>query len=171
MNFDKLASRQPTQRPGAPSASPDSVPAFSPTARSLPLRRAKLTDVLYNPTVPRPNSPAIIVKSNALDSSRLSRRGTEIQATKLKESAMTLAEQLHEEGMQQGMQQGMEQGIHRGQVAAQQKDILEALEIRFERVPEGLREEIESITDSKKLRHLLRASITSSDLESFAAEL
>ena len=84
---------------------------------------------------------------------------------------MTLAEQLHEEGMQQGMQQGMEQGIHRGQVAAQQKDILEALEIRFERVPEGLREEIESITDSKKLRHLLRASITSSDLESFAAEL
>ena len=79
---------------------------------------------------------------------------------------MTLAEQLHEEGMQQGMQQG----IHRGQVAAKQQDILEALMIRFDRVPEGLREEIESIADSKKLRHLLRASITSSDLESFAAE-
>ena len=80
---------------------------------------------------------------------------------------MTLAEQLHEEGMQQGMQQG----IYRGQVAAKQQDILEALLIRFDRIPEGLREEIESITDSKKLTHLHRAAITSADLESFAAEL
>ena len=84
---------------------------------------------------------------------------------------MTLAEQLHEEGMQQGMQQGMEQGIHRGQVAAQQKDILEALEIRFERVPEGLREEIESIADTAKLQALLRAAIRSSTLEEFAESL
>ena len=80
---------------------------------------------------------------------------------------MTLAEQLHEEGMQQGI----EHGIYRGQVAAKQQDILEALEIRFQRVPEGLREEIEAITDSKKLTRLHRAAITSADLESFAAEL
>jgi hypothetical protein len=31
---------------------------------------------VYTPTVPRPNSPPIIVKSNTPDSSRLSRRGT-----------------------------------------------------------------------------------------------
>ncbi len=76
---------------------------------------------------------------------------------------MTLAEQLHEEGMQQG--------IHRGQVAAQQKAIIEALMICFDRVPEGLREEIEAITDTAKLQSLLRAAITSADLESFAAQL
>jgi hypothetical protein len=73
--------------------------------------------------------------------------------------------------MQQGIEHGMQQGIHRGQVAAKQQDILEALEIRFQRVPEGLREEIEAITDSKKLTRLHRAAITSADLESFAAEL
>ena len=72
---------------------------------------------------------------------------------------MTLAEQLLEEGMQ------------RGQVAAQQQDILEALEIRFHKFPEGLREEVESIADTAKLQSLLRAAITSFDLESFAAEL
>jgi hypothetical protein len=65
----------------------------------------------------------------------------------------------------------MQQGMHRGQVAAKQQDILEALMIRFDRVPEGLREEIESITDTAKLQALLRAAITSADLESFAAEL
>ena len=77
--LDKLASRQPNFRPGAPSPPPDSVPAFSPTARRLPLHRAEVTDVFYTPTVPRPNSPAIFVKSNTPDSSRLSRRGTRIQ--------------------------------------------------------------------------------------------
>jgi hypothetical protein len=112
-----------------------------------------------------------ILNAADIDKETFRHKLTEIQATKLKESAMTLAEQLHEEGMQQGMQQGMEQGIHRGQVAAQQKDILEVLLIRFERVPEGLREEIESIADSKKLTHLHRAAITRADLESFAAEL
>ncbi len=108
-----------------------------------------------------------ILNAADIDKETFRHKLTEIQATKLKESAMTLAEQLHEEGMQQGMQQG----IHRGQVAAKQQDILEALLIRFDRVPEGLREEIESITDSKKLTHLHRAAIISTDLESFAAEL
>jgi len=74
--LDKLASRQPNFRPDAPSPPPASVPAFSPTARRLPLHRAEVTDVFYTPAVPRPNSPAIIVKSNTPDSSRLSRRGT-----------------------------------------------------------------------------------------------
>ena len=94
-----------------------------------------------------------------LDKPAFRRRLKTLRNPKLSKNAMSLAEQLHEEGMQ------------RGQVAAKQQYILEALEIRFERVPEGLREEIESITDSKKLRRLLRAAITSADLESFAAEL
>jgi hypothetical protein len=72
---------------------------------------------------------------------------------------MSLAEQFRQEGRQEGL------------IFSQQRAILEALEIRFDRVPEGLREEIEAITDSKKLTHLHRAAITSTYLESFAAEL
>jgi hypothetical protein len=81
---------------------------------------------------------------------------------------MTLAEQLHEEGMLQGIEHGMQQGIHRGQVVAKQQDILEALEIRFQRVPEGLREEIALITETAKLQSLHRAAITSATLDEFA---
>jgi predicted transposase YdaD len=84
---------------------------------------------------------------------------------------MTLAEQLHEEGMQQGMQQGRQEGRKEGLVFSKQQDILEALMIRFDRVPEGLREEIESITDTAKLQALLRAAIRSSRLEEFAESL
>jgi predicted transposase YdaD len=76
---------------------------------------------------------------------------------------MSLAEQFRQEGRQEGHQEGL--------IFSKQQDILEALEIRFQRVPGGLREEIGSIADAKKLTHLLRAAITSADLESFAAEL
>ena len=72
---------------------------------------------------------------------------------------MSLAEQFRQESRQEGL------------IFSQQQAILEALEIRFQRAPEGLREEIEAITDSEKLTHLHRAAITSADLESFAAEL
>jgi predicted transposase/invertase (TIGR01784 family) len=82
---------------------------------------------------------------------------------KLSKNAMSLAEQFRQEGRKEGRQEGL--------IFSKQQDILEALEIRFDRVPEGLREEIESISDSKKLTHLHRAAITSTDLESFAAEL
>ena len=78
---------------------------------------------------------------------------------KLSKNAVSLAEQFRQEGHQEGL------------VFSKQEAILEALEIRFQRVPEGLREEIESITDGKKLTRLHRAAITSADLESFAAEL
>jgi hypothetical protein len=98
-----------------------------------------------------------ILNAADIDKETFRHKLTEIQAT------MTLAEQLHEEGMQQGM--------HRGQVAAKQQDILEALMIRFDRVPEGLQEEIESITDTAKLQALLRAAIRSSTLEEFAQAL
>jgi hypothetical protein len=104
-----------------------------------------------------------ILNAADIDKETFRHKLTEIQATKLKESAMTLAEQLHEEGMQQGIQ--------RGQVAAQQKAILEALLIRFDRVPEGLREEIESLADTAKLQSLHRAAITSATLDEFAQAL
>ncbi|MFM8830501.1 MAG: Rpn family recombination-promoting nuclease/putative transposase, partial [Spartobacteria bacterium] len=89
---------------------------------------------------------------------------------KLSKNAMSLAEQFREEGRQETRSLA-NQFRQEGLIASKQQDILEALEIRFERVPEGLREEIELIVDTKQLTHLHRAAITSPDLESFAAEL
>ena len=76
---------------------------------------------------------------------------------------MSLAEQFRQEGIRKGRQEGL--------IFSKQQDILEALAIRFNRVPEGLREEIELIADTAKLQSLHRAAITRADLESFVAEL
>ncbi len=106
-----------------------------------------------------------------LDKPAFRRRLKTLRNPKLSKNAMSLAEQYRQEGIRKGRQQGRQEGHQEGLIFSKQQDILEALEIRFQRVPEGLREEIESITDSKKLTHLHRAAITSADLESFAAEL
>jgi len=58
-----------------------------------------------------------------------------------------------------------------GQLLARQQDVIEALEIRFDRVPDGLREEISHISDSARLHVLLRAAIRCADLESFVKDL
>ena len=92
---------------------------------------------------------------------------------------MSLAEQFrqegreegHQEGRHEGRQEGRHEGRQEGLISSKQQDILEALEIRFQRVPDGLREEIEVISDPKKLSLLHRTSITCADIESFAAEL
>ena len=76
---------------------------------------------------------------------------------------MSLAEQFRQEGHQEGHQEGL--------IASKQQDIVEALDIRFVSIPEGLREEIENINDPAKLTNLLRAAIRCADVESFAAEL
>ena len=94
-----------------------------------------------------------------LDKPAFRRKLKTLQNPKLSKNAMSLAEQFRQEGRQEGL------------IFSKQQAILEALEIRFQRAPEGLCEEIEAITDSEKLTRLHRAAITSADLESFAAEL
>ena len=108
-----------------------------------------------------------ILDSEDIDKETFRNKVISLETSKLKKSAMTLAEQLHEEGLQQGMQQGMQ----RGQVLSNQKSILEALKLRFKRVPAGLREEIQRISDLGKLQSLLRAAITSPTLDDFAEAL
>jgi flagellar biosynthesis/type III secretory pathway protein FliH len=87
--------------------------------------------------------------------------------SKLKHAAMTLAQQLREDGMQQGMQRGMQQGIQQ----AMQQGILQTLQLRFKRVPAGLREEIELMGDIAKLQSLHRSAILSGSIEEFAGAL
>ena len=69
------------------------------------------------------------------------------------------------------IEQALSQGRQEGEILAQQQAVVEALEIRFDRVPEGLREEIGRIADSPRLHVLLRAAIRCADLESFVKEL
>jgi hypothetical protein len=106
-----------------------------------------------------------------LDKPAFRRKLKTLRNLKLSKNAMSLAEQFRQEGIRKGRQQGRQEGRQEGLVRANQAAILEALEIRFNRVPEGLREEIELIADTAKLQSLLRAAITRADLESFAAEL
>jgi predicted transposase YdaD len=94
-----------------------------------------------------------------LDKPAFRRKLKALRNPKIINNAMSLAEQFRQEGRQEGL------------ISSKQQAILEALEIRFQQVPEGLREEIVAIADSKKLTDLHRAAITSADLESFAVEL
>jgi predicted transposase YdaD len=113
-----------------------------------------------------------------LDKPAFRRRLKTLRNPKLSKNAMSLAEQFRQEGREetrslaeQFRQEGRKEGRQEGLIFSKQQDILEALEIRFERVPEGLREEIESIADTAKLQSLLRAAIRSSTLEQFAEAL
>jgi hypothetical protein len=80
-----------------------------------------------------------------------------------------------QEGLQQGLQQGRQQGRHEGwregAVATGQRAVLDALEIRFTPVPEGLRQTIETIQDETRLRALLQAAIRAGSLDEFARAL
>ena len=80
---------------------------------------------------------------------------------------MSTADILRQEGRQEGELRGRQEG----EILARQQDVVEALEIRFDRVPDGLREEIGHIVDSSRLHALLRAAIRCVDLESFAKQL
>ena len=107
-----------------------------------------------------------------LDKPAFRRKLKTLRNPKLSKNAMSLAEQFRQEGIRKGRQQGRKEGRQEGRqeglVRANQAAILEALEIRFNRVPEGLREEIELIADTAKLQSLHRAAIRSATLEEFA---
>lgn len=100
-----------------------------------------------------------ILASGEIDKREFTHRVESIQDKEIQQTTMTLAQQFREEGRQEGL------------ILARQRVVEEALETRFERVPEGLREEITRITDSERLHALLRAAICCSSVEAFAKEL
>jgi hypothetical protein len=72
---------------------------------------------------------------------------------------MTLAQQLRQEGRQEGT------------LAASRQSVLEALDLRFGPIPDGLRDSLNAIADPEKLRALHRAAIISDSIEAFTASL
>jgi hypothetical protein len=80
---------------------------------------------------------------------------------------MTLAQHLRQEGIQEGRQEGrMEERTH-----SRRQSVLEALDLRFGPIPDGLRDSLNAIADPEKLRALHRAAIIADSLDSFAASL
>jgi hypothetical protein len=77
----------------------------------------------------------------------------------LKDKAMTLAEQWRQEGIEEGMEKGREQA---------QQSVIDVLEVRFGRVPEGLAEKIQHERSLAKLRTLLLQALKAVSLEDFA---
>ena len=102
-----------------------------------------------------------------IDKDAFESRVQHISNPQAKSTAMTLAQQFRQEGRQEGVQVGRGEGM----VLSRQQSILEFLESRFDRVPEGLKEAVEAITDDTKLRELVRAAARCADLECFAREL
>ena len=95
-----------------------------------------------------------IVKGG-VDTAAFESRIKSVANPKIKSTAMTIAEELRQQGLQKGIREG----------------ILDNLEVRFGSVPEGLREAVEEVSEETRLRELHKASITSQSLEEFAGQL
>ena len=107
-----------------------------------------------------------ILRAN-IDKDQFLRKIKNITNPSIQSSAMTLEQQFRQEGRAEGRQEGRQEG----QIFSKQQAVIEVLETRFEQVPEGLREFIESITDLPKLTQLLASAARSTDLEAFAAAM
>jgi predicted transposase YdaD len=94
-----------------------------------------------------------------IDKPQFRRKLNHIANPELNRNVMTLADQFRQEGRQEG------------RIATKQQAVIEALEVRFERVPEGLKEAIGGVGDSEKLSALLRTAIRCEDIETFARDL
>jgi hypothetical protein len=66
-----------------------------------------------------------------------------------------------------GIEKGIKQGIEQGILQTAREDIIEALTIRFEAIPQALIEAIETLEDSAILKKLFRQAILVESLEEF----
>jgi hypothetical protein len=90
-----------------------------------------------------------------------------LQSPKIKDTAMTLAQQFRQEGREEAMTLA-QQFRQEGRQVALQEDIVEVLSVRFERIPEGLKE---AITEETRLRTLLKTALRAASPEDFSRSL
>ena len=91
----------------------------------------------------------------------------ELPRTDINPETMTLAQKIREEGREEGREKGREEGREQGMRQA----VWSLLEVRFETVPEGLREELTHISNMERLEALHRHAIRCVSLDEFAAAL
>jgi hypothetical protein len=97
------------------------------------------------------------ISERDVDREEFRTRVRQIRNPNLKDQAMTLAEQLRQEGRQEG---GAEEA---------QRAVIEVVQARFGSVPEGLLEEVRREKSLAKLRVLHREAVVCSTVEVFAA--
>lgn len=97
-----------------------------------------------------------ILSRGDIDKQAFHHRVKELHSASLQQTAMTLAQQFKHEGREEG------------QILAHQWNVLQVLEVRFDRVPEGMREAVNQLNDLDRLRELHRVAIRCDSLESFA---
>ncbi len=127
---------------------------------------------------PYPHS-SYMCSRDSVDNDALFHKINSIGSEPHRTAAMTLAQKLRQEGRMEGRQDGIQEGLKTGELkgrqegslAASRQSVLDALDLRFGRIPDGLRDSIEAVADSEKLRVLLRAAIVSDSIESFAGSL
>ncbi len=79
----------------------------------------------------------------------------------------TIADVLRQEGLVQGLEQGLEQGL----LQNGRESVLEILEIRFERIPATLTEQIRAFDDVAALKRLHRLALQVDSLETFVSQI
>jgi predicted transposase YdaD len=103
----------------------------------------------------------------------------ELPRTDLNPETMTLAQKIREEGRvegrvegrEEGRVEGLEEGREEGREEGMRHAIWGLLKIRFETVHEGLREELDHISNMERLEALHRQAVCCASLEEFAAAL
>ena len=98
-----------------------------------------------------------------IDKADFDRKVASVSNLDLRSNAMTLAQQFRLEGRQEGRQEG--------RVIILQENVIDALDIRFGEVPQGLRETILGIREEAILRAHHRAAIQATSLEDFSRSL
>jgi predicted transposase/invertase (TIGR01784 family) len=76
-----------------------------------------------------------------------------------------------EQALEQGLEQGLERGLTQGIIQNGREAVLEILEIRFERVPAPLTEQVQALDDPAFLKRLHRQALQVDSLEAFEALL
>ena len=83
-----------------------------------------------------------------------------------KETVM-LAQYIRDRGMKEGIQQGMQQGMQQGIIQKAKEDVIEVLELRFDKISFKIIDKINQINDPVKLKELLKKAIQIKEIGSF----
>lgn len=108
-----------------------------------------------------------VLQTDEIDKQAVQDTFRDITNPHLKNTAMTVADLLRQEGLQTGLQKGRQEGFQE----AHQKNILSILRVRFGIVDESLQQRILSLGNVERLEHLLTIAATCGNLAEFSRQL